>query len=400
MKFSLASSPAQSRQTRQQFANPDAYLSYELGKAVQELPPLYTQLVAVSLSLAVFGAIAWASFSKVDEVAVAPGQLIPSEQVQPVRALDAGNIQAIKVKQGQHVRRGDTLVELESQQFQADVDKLKDQAESIRADLKRATEAAAEGHKARINEAEIELSRLRDNLNYAKRDVNRLRILNVNSAIPRQDYEHAQDKVRDLEKNIAVQEKSIQQLNQDYRSENLTQLSQRRDDLSNVERQLNQAKDRLKKQTISAPVAGTVYDLKATSGEGTVQTGQELLSILPEGKESLLEVEVSNQYRGFIDEGMKVKVKIDSFPYQEFGTIDGTVVYVSPNAVSNNKNSGTNVFLARIKLKKLSIRVRGKDKNLTAGMSATGEIIMRQKSILSFLIEPITQRFDEVFSVR
>lgn len=67
----LNSSPAKARQIRQQFANPEDYLSYELGKAVQELPPLYTRLVAGSISLLVFGALAWAHFSKVDEVATA-----------------------------------------------------------------------------------------------------------------------------------------------------------------------------------------------------------------------------------------------------------------------------------------------------------------------------------------
>jgi HlyD family secretion protein len=55
MKLPFASSPVQARQTKEQFANPDAYLDYELGKAVQELPPLYTRLVGVTLSLAVFG---------------------------------------------------------------------------------------------------------------------------------------------------------------------------------------------------------------------------------------------------------------------------------------------------------------------------------------------------------
>ena len=76
----LASS-AQARQAKEQFANSDAYLDYELGKAVQKLPPLYTRLVGVTLSLAVFGAIAWAGLSKVDDVAVAHGKLIPGEQV-------------------------------------------------------------------------------------------------------------------------------------------------------------------------------------------------------------------------------------------------------------------------------------------------------------------------------
>jgi HlyD family secretion protein len=87
------------------FDSPEAELSYELGQAVQELPPLYTRLLAASISCIVFGAIAWAALSRVDEVAVADGMLVPSEKVQPVRSLSGGSIQAIRVKEGQHAKK-------------------------------------------------------------------------------------------------------------------------------------------------------------------------------------------------------------------------------------------------------------------------------------------------------
>ena len=90
MKLSIT--PAQSQQARQRLANPQESLSYELGKAVQELPPIYTRLLAGGISVLVFGAIAWAHFSKVDEVAVANGKTIPSTEVRPMRALSAGTI--------------------------------------------------------------------------------------------------------------------------------------------------------------------------------------------------------------------------------------------------------------------------------------------------------------------
>jgi len=72
-------------------------------------------------------------------------------------------------------------------------------------------------------------------------------------------------------------------------------------------------------------------DLQAT--RGPVQAGEELLSILPDGEELLLEVKVLNRDIGFIREGMKAKVKMATFPFQEFGTINGEVVKVSPNAI-------------------------------------------------------------------
>lgn len=372
MEPPLPSSIPQSRQTRQQFANPDAYLSYELGKAVQAPPPLYARLVAVSLSFAVFGAIAWAALSKVDDVAVARGELIPSEQVQPVRSLDSGIIQAIKVEEGQQVQKGDTLVELDSEQSQAEVNR---QAAVIKA-------------------AKIELARLQTNLGNARTSLNSalereqsLRRLAASSAIPRMDYLDAQDRVTEardrvasLEKEIATQKQNIYQAEQAYQ----------------------RARSQQETATIKAPIAGRVYNIKATIGQGTVQAGQELLSIVPEGRELLLEVNLPNQYRGLVDEGMAVKVKIDAFPYQDFGTVDGTVTYISPNEVSQDSNSEQKhkVYLTRVQLNQSSADAVVQDKKLAPGMEATGEIVMRQKSVLSYLIEPITRKFGEVFQRR
>lgn len=494
----LASSPAQSRQTKQQFAKPEDYLSYELGKAVQELPPLYTRLLAGSISLLVFGTLIWANFSKVDEVAVAPGQLIPSTEVRPVRALGDGTVQAIKVKEGEHVEKGQVLIERDPGLQQAEVDRLAKSAELIRQDLGRLeaerTGAITAGsklqdqlltsrlqdYKANLdaalaevdrqasmsNEAKVRLTRLQENLISARTNVTNaknnltnakiivtkaksllsnaqrkekgLSILLTDGATPRLDYIDAQnavfqaqagvtnsedsvtnakqkiteaeDKVVSTEKEIAAQEQEIRQAEQAYqsavkkaeslgtqrRSEILTDLNKRREDQATTEGQLDQARKQRQQETVEAPVSGTIYSVKAT--RGPVQTGEELLSILPDGQELLLEVKVLNRDIGFIHEGMKAKVKMATFPFQEFGTIDGEVVKVSANSI-NDKDLGL-VFPTRIKLNQHSINVHGQEVQLTPGMSATGEIVTRKKSILTFLIEPITRRFSEAFSVR
>jgi HlyD family secretion protein len=87
-----------------------------------------------------------------------------------------------------------------------------------------------------------------------------------------------------------------------------------------------------------------------------------------------------------------------TFPFQEFGTINGEVVQVSANAIAD-KDMGL-VFPTRIKLKQHSIAVRGKNVELTPGMSASGEIVTRKKSVLTFIMEPVSRRFSEAFSVR
>jgi HlyD family secretion protein len=400
----LDPAPALSRQTQQQFADEATYLSYELGQAIQELPPLYTRLIAVSLSFAVFGAIGWAALSNVDEVAVAPGELIPSDQIQPVRSLSNGGIQSIKVKEGQYVKKGQVLLELDANQPNADANRLKEQIRLMDIDIQRAAGGVAGGQSARVQEAKIEAQRLSSSLVFAKREAYNYCRLSVQGASPRMECDRAQNKVSDLEKNIAAQQTKIQQLAGDYNGGNLSQLSQRREEREALKRQLDQAKDKQKGQKITAPIAGNIYNINVTPSKGVVQAGDELLSILPQGKEPILQVGLPNQYRGFVDEKMKVKVKIDAFPYQEFGIIEGTVIYVSPNAVSKEKDAGAaqreKNFPTKIKLNKLFVNARGKKTPLTPGMSATGEIVLRQKSVLSFLLDPVTRKFDEVFSIK
>lgn len=469
MKVSISStphaaSPAQSRQVRQQLANPDESLSYELGRAVQELPPLYTRLLALSISALAFGTIAWAYFSKIDEVAVAQGELIPYTQVRPVRSLGGGNIQNVVVKEGSVVKKGDALVEVEPEKtkvIDAEIARLEKTAKLIDEDIARleaertgigsagttlqdeflsarlkafdeqkaAAEAEARQQFASINEARSRLSRFqenlinaRENLKNAKEQEQGLRTLLTDSAVPRLEYirakdnvTNAEDKVISLQKEIDGQMERIQQSEQAYQaasskagglasqrqSEILTQLTKRKEEIASARGQLEQSRKQRERSMVEAPFDGTVYSVKAT--KGPVQQGEELLSILPKGEEVVLEVKILNRDIGFVRAGQRAKVKLATFPYQEFGIVEGEVIKVSPNAIVEKDQNGQSlgpVFPTRIKLNRTKIKVQGKDVDLTPGMAGSGEIVTRQKSILTFLIEPVTRRFSEAFSVR
>jgi len=500
MKSSLASNAAQARVIKQRLARPEDQLSYELGKAVQELPPLYTRLLSGTMSALVIGAIAWAHFSQVDEVAAASGQLIASTEVRPVRAIGGGTIQSVKVKEGQHVTKGDILVERDAGLPQAEVDRLTKSFALIRQEMDRleaervggkvagtqlqdqlltsrlrdfeARQAAAvseaNSQAAKISEARVRLARLQENLVNARTNLvnaktnlgnsglirdkiqSNLAIAKQreqsfkslaskeNGAVSRLDYLDAQeklnranaeitkvgddvtnsqnkiteadDKVTSLEKDIAAQGEQIRQTEATYQaarsqaqrvaserqSEILTQLTKRREEMATVSGQLEGAKKQRSLESIAAPVSGKIYSIKAT--RGPVQVGEELLSILPDGEDLLLEVKVLNRDIGFVHTGQRAKVKMAAFPFQEFGTIEGEVMEVSPNSIVD-KDLGL-VFPARIKLNQRSLELRGKQVEFTPGMSANGEIVTRKKSVLTFIIEPVTRRFSEAFSVR
>ncbi len=498
MKYSLVANASQARRTKQEFAQPDEELSYELGKAVQELPPLYSRLLAGTISAIVFGSITWAYFSKVDEVANAPGKIVASTQIRPVTSLGNGSIVAVNVNEGDKVEVDQVLIQRDPDLQQADVARLRKSANLIREDLRRldaertgsktavskiqdelllsrlqdyqarqaGAEAEANRQRARVEQAKVRLIRLQENLTNAKTSFknakanlknaeelrgkvgssvdlakNReksLRGLTTQGAVPRLDYldaqdrlnranaeitrardqivnadnkvTQAQDKVTSLEKDLAAQQQEIsqaqaafeaarsqaQRLASERQSEILTQINRRKEELTNIQGRLEQAQKQQQLETIKSPVSGIVYDLKATIGP--VQAGEELLSILPQEEELLLEVKVLNRDIGFIRQGMKAKVKMATFPFQEFGTIPGEVVRVSPNAIVD-RELGL-IFPTTIKLKKTAVLLRNREVVFTPGMIANAEIVTREKSILTFLVEPVTRRFSEAFSVR
>ncbi|MEB3212865.1 MAG: HlyD family type I secretion periplasmic adaptor subunit, partial [Leptolyngbyaceae bacterium] len=278
--------------------------------------------------------------------------------------------------------------------------------------------AAIDEAQARLGQLQASLPNARSLLENAQDREENLREL-VEGAVARFDYleardrlTEAQDRLESIEQQINVQQQAIRQAEQAYQvavqerdrlsserdSQVLTQLNQRREELANIQGQLNQATIRANSQVITAPIAGRVYNLQATLAEKTIEPGEELLSILPSDNQLLLEVKVLNRDIGFIHEDMRAKVKVATFPFQEFGTIDGTVVQISPNAIVDEQLGP--VFLTQIELSQSSMQLRGQEVALVPGMAATGEIVTRQKSVLTFLLEPVTRRFSEAFSVR
>jgi HlyD family secretion protein len=226
----------------------------------------------------------------------------------------------------------------------------------------------------------------------------------------------AEQQIVSLEKEIDAQGDRITQAQQAFQGatstaksiapqrtgEVLTQLTQRRAELSKKQGEIDVARQQKKERSsLKAAFDGQVYNVKVT--QGPVQQGEELLSILPMGEEIVMEVKVMNQDVGFIKAGMIAKVKLASFPYQEFGVIEGEVLQISPDAVVEKDAQGRDmgpVFPAKVRLKKAKIQIRDRIVDLTPGMAGTADIVTRKKSILSFVLDPINKKFSEALSVR
>jgi HlyD family secretion protein len=422
----------QRQQTKIQFASAQDYLNYELGNAQRRLPPLYVRLLGATICALVGSTIAWATFSKVDETATATAEVIPSTRIQPVKALSGGLLRDIQVKEGDQVKRGTPLVQLdptltdaEYQSAQQLYQKMQDNLARMQVELSgkaganrldqfqdqllvsqlKESQAAINRQQGAIKAAQAELARLQATLRFASTKERSLGMLAVEGAIPRLDYLDTQSQVASMRAEMGAKEQELYQAQQELdrlqsgrKNEILTQINQITQEKISLEGQLKQAKEQRNRETIKAPINGIVYNVKVVESGATIQGGEELLSIVPDGAELVLEAKVLNRDIAFVKSGMRVKIKLETLPYQEFGILEGTVLEVSPNAV-NQPEVGL-VYPTRVQLKQRMVKVRGQEVALAPGMTASAEIVTRQKTVMSFLLDPITASWDRAFSVR
>ena len=168
-------------------------------------------------------------------------------------------------------------------------------------------------------------------------------------------------------------------------------------------------------RTLTAPVSGTVQQLVLHTLGGIVQPAQALMAIVPDGEGIEIEAEIENRDIGFVREGQEAVVKLETFPFTRYGTIPGTVLIVSNDAVernagptpqagegsaaSNANTANTNgahlAYLARIRLGKDTMVVDGKTVRLSPGMAASVEIKTGTRKIIEFLLSPLLKMAGE-----
>ncbi|MBX9669145.1 MAG: HlyD family efflux transporter periplasmic adaptor subunit [Candidatus Obscuribacterales bacterium] len=152
---------------------------------------------------------------------------------------------------------------------------------------------------------------------------------------------------------------------------------------------LTAAHYKLSTAEIKSPVAGRVTGIKLRGRGHVVKRGERLMAVVPDNATFVFEARIANKDAGFVEKGQLAKLKLASYPFEDFGVLDGQVAHLE---ASGEMTPGTQpVFVARVAPKRQFIMARGRARPLVSGMSATCEIITRRRSILSILVEPIAK---------
>ena len=332
------------------------------------------------LSLVGLGATAFTTawFYRIDEVITVQGRLVPQKGGVEVKSPLSGQLAQVIVGNGDQVAKNDELLRY-------DVLAARDQEVTLTRQLK------------------LEEERIEDQL---RSNDQRQETLQRNIKLTEQIL----DRLKPLLAAGAISEVQIlQQANQlEIQRDELIQIKTKREELQNdshsrseqLQGQLNQLRNQLRNEVVKAPITGTVFDLTPDNDRYVTTTAEPLMKIVPSGQLGG-EVNVSNQDIGFIRRGQKVKVRVNSFPYTEYGEIDGTINRIGADALPPTDLIRSYHFPVDLSLERSTLETRdGTTIPLQAGMTITTNLKLRDRRLIELLGDLFNDRGESLKRLR
>lgn len=332
-------------------------------------------LSLVGLGATVF-ATAW--FYRLDEVITVQGRLVPQEGGVEVRSPVSSQLSELLVTSGDLVEEGQPLLRF-------DVNAAKARESSLTRQL------------------ELERKRVEDQL---RRNSQRQQTLARNISLTEQIVE----RLKPLQRGGAISElQLLQQSNQlETQRDELLQIETQRDELqndsqsriANLEGQLKEIQSQLRNEFVKAPISGTVFDLQPDNDRYVATNAEPLLKIVPSGKLGG-EVNVVNRDMGFIRPGQPAKIRVDSFPYTEYGEIDGTIRSIGADALPPTELIRAYHFPVELSLSRSTLKTKdGTVIPLQSGMTITTNLKLRDRRLIELLSDLFNNRRESLKRLR
>ncbi|PNO61686.1 HlyD family type I secretion periplasmic adaptor subunit [Aeromonas hydrophila] len=422
---------------------------------IEKPPSPWARRTAVVITSFLLIVLIWSILGRLDIHASAQGKFIISNYSKIIQALDKGEIISINARDGQFVRKGEVLIQLNPIGVEAESKRLSEQyiryqldrarllallskdpkknfipphdATNEQVDISRlhleseyndtyqllkklkAEEGVTRAElQANLNETHA-LSKLKNNIEIR---LNARKALMASNAIAKVELLEKEKELLDVERNISnvKAQKNILEakVNSIFEQQNTLlsqkqleyydELNQLNGHLSEITQELIKAKELQRIQALRSPVDGTVQQLSTHTIGGVVTPAESLMVIVPKNTPLEAEVNILNKDIGFVRVGQSVEIKIDSFPFTKYGTISGKLIHVSQDAVEDERLGY--VFPARISLNSPKILIDDKWVNLGAGMSLTAEIKTGSRRVIDYLLSPLQEYQSEAMRER
>lgn len=416
---------------RSDFFNKDEAEFLPAALSLQEAPDSrslrWTARLLVGM---VIFALLWSLLGRIDIVVSANGKVIPSARTKTIASVDVSAVRAILVSEGQLVKAGDVLIELDSSSSDAERDKAADAVAQARLQAARAQAmmeaiqnlrtpelaqvpgvaqaqweavrsqlvAQYQDFRARLGRLDDEISRYGAALKLATQRASDYQTLVADHTVSRHAWLEKEQARVDLQGQL-----------DDARNQRATLVAQTRKDAhdSRIEadktieasqQDQRRADEHSKLLKLVAPVTGTVQQLTVHTVGGVVPAAQPLMQIVPQDSQIEVEAMLENKDVGFVEIGQVAEVKIDAFDYTKYGTLPARVVHISRDAIQDEKKGL--LYSARIVLDQSSLIVDGRKVQLSAGMAANVEIKTGNRRVIEYALSPLIRHQKEALHER
>jgi hemolysin D len=455
--------------------------------SLDSLPKVWTRGLLYFLVVFVSIILPWAMLSKVDETGMARGRLEPEGRTVKLDAAVAGTVAEIRIKEGELVKKGQTLLVLESELVKAELRQVQDKLEGqlnrlsqfnllknqlvvVLATQRQQNQAQELEKQAQIDQARQNLSAttnssdlkkeeklaqvnqarqvlqhsqtanqlVENSLASTRREVERYRQLLQQNVVPEIKFVEQQDIVQEKEKlyeqtksdieqsklRLAEQqsgyERTIQQSETDIELAKLQLKQQQRsyqtlthsgklailkteEQLKNLETEITALKAeiaqsksqiqalefQIEQRVLKAPEDGTIFQLPIQKAGSVVQQGTMVAEVAPLSSPLIIRAQIATNESGSLRTGLPVKLKFDAYPFQDYGVIEGKLIEISPTTLEmDTPNGKVAAYNLEISLKQHCMPTSNKCTKLRPGDTATAEIIVRQRRIIDFLLDP------------
>jgi len=401
------------------------------------------------LSIGVVGLLIWAAFSQLDIATQAYGEVAPADQVQKVQHLEGGIVREIHVKEGQKVKKGDPLVELEGIAAQADKQEIDSRIGALRikiirleavigrkgsihfpADLlnnyPREIDEAKELYrtqlerssstrdaqswkivqrqeefqelKARIAHLSEQRKILREQLRIDKELLDKgignqyefLQRTREDSSLSGQILE-SQAALRRVEAGQKQEQSGLTSITSGNTEDLRKDLEESRKQLAELQKRLGKFQDSTARTIIRSPVDGTVFTLYTVTRGGVVSPGGLVVSLVPGDEHIVIETKLNAGEVGLVSVGQLARLRLEGASTQRFRPVDGKVLHISSDAITEPQKPP--YFLVRIAPSQLNFTDGVTNYKLSPGVQVSASIVTGHRSVLQYVFSPMLGRF-------
>ncbi|WAC71788.1 HlyD family efflux transporter periplasmic adaptor subunit [Roseateles sp. SL47] len=372
----------------------------------QSLHSIRFTMIAIVAALG--AGVFWANQASIDEVTRTTGKVMASSRTQVIQAADGGIVEQIFVHEGDAVAQGDLLVQLKDTKPKAALAEASQKAAALQASRARlhaeTLDTPYQGgghggfdaiqrrlHERRQTALNEDLAVLEKSARLAAEEVRLNEPLFKSGDISAVEFLRLQRTANEAAGQVTARRNKFLQ---DAQAE----LAKTEEDLAGVLQQLEDRRGMVEHTQLRAPQDGVVNLITLTTVGAVLRPGDEIMQLLPTGDDLIIESRLKASDIGFVRPGMKATLKLDAFDYSIYGTLEGEVTYISPDALTERTPQGTEVPYYRTHIRIDAKRFKGELADtikIQPGMTATAEIITGKHTVMDYLLKPVKKTLSE-----